>query len=116
MRLFQALTQYPSLERMLDLQIPTLGVIGDRDPLMPARARLSEVAAQSENHALLVVIEGAAHAINFTHPDELAHVIRQFMADEPITDDPHSPGVARAYEIHHGARLPPLTPPTFDPR
>jgi hypothetical protein len=28
------------------------------------------------------------------------------MADEPITDDPDSPGVARSYEIHRGAHLP----------
>ena len=55
---------------------------------------------------LLVVIQGAAHAINFSHPGELANVIRQFMADQPIVDDPDSPGHAHAYEIHRGDRLP----------
>ena len=103
--MFRALTQYPSLERLLDLQVPTLVVIGDRDPLMPSPARIQEIASQTDNHVLLVVIEGAAHAINFSHPGELAHVIRLFMADEPIVDDPSSPGRARAYEIHRGARL-----------
>lgn len=58
---------------------------------------------------LLVVIHGAAHAINFSHPGELANVTRQFMADRPIRDDPDSPGHARAYEIHRGVNLPPLT-------
>ena len=31
------------------------------------------------------------------------------MADRPIRDDPDSPGHARAYEIHRGVHLPPLT-------
>lgn len=108
-RMFRALTQYPSLERLLALQIPTLVVIGDRDPLMPGPARIQEVAGRTDNHVLLVVIEGAAHAINFSHSGELSHLIRLFMADRPIVDDPDSPGNARAYEIHRGALHPPAT-------
>ena len=38
------------------------------------------------------MLDGAAHAINFSHPRELAHLIRLFMADKPIVDDPDSPG------------------------
>ena len=106
-RMFRALTEYPSLERLLALNIPTLVVLGDRDPLMPSPARVQEVAARTDTHVLLVVIEGAAHAINFSHPGELAHLIRLFMADRPIVDDPDSPGNARAYEIHRGALHPP---------
>jgi hypothetical protein len=53
------------------------------------------------------VLEGAAHAINFSHPGELANVIRLFMADKPIVDDPNSPSHARAYEIHRGSFHPP---------
>jgi pimeloyl-ACP methyl ester carboxylesterase len=105
-RLFQALTQFPSLDRLLALDIPTLAVLGQRDPLMAKAERVREVASRTQNSVLVVVIEGAAHAINFSHPGELAHVIRQFMADEPITDDPDSPGVARSYEIHRGPKLP----------
>ena len=107
LRLFRALTQYPSLERLLALHVPTLAVIGNRDPLMPPPSRVRRIAQQQENRAVLVVIEGAAHAINFSHPQELASVIRQFMADQPISDDPNAPGVARAYEIYRGLRLQP---------
>ena len=71
-----------------------------------------EVAGQTDSHVLLVVIEGAAHAINFSHPGELAHVIRLFMADQPIVDDPDSHGHARAYEIHRGVTSHP--PPVDD--
>ena len=33
-------------------------------------------------------------------------VIRLFMTDQPIVDDPDSPGRARAYELHRGIYLP----------
>jgi pimeloyl-ACP methyl ester carboxylesterase len=103
-RLFRALTQFPALERLLTLPVPTLVVLGDRDPLLPTPERIKEVAGQYENSMVLVVIEGAAHAINFSHPGELANVIRLFMADRTIEDDPNAPGRARAYEIHRGVQ------------
>lgn len=105
-RMFRALTQYPSLDRLLQLRIPTLVVIGDRDPLLPPPGRVHEVAAMTDSHVLLVGIRGAAHAINFSHPGELAHVIRSFMADREITDDADSPGHARVIQIHRGAHHP----------
>jgi len=108
LRMFRALTRYPALDRLLQLHIPTLVVLGSVDPLMPAPPRIKEVAGQIDNSVLLVVIHGAAHAINFSHPGELANVIRQFMSDQPIVDDPDSPGQARVYEIHRGALAPPV--------
>jgi len=106
-KMFRALTQYPSLDRLLELRIPTLVVLGDRDPLLPPPHRVREVAEQTDTHVLVVGIDGAAHAINYSHPGELAHVIRQFMADRPITDDPDSPGHSRVYEVHRGVHHPP---------
>ena len=105
-RMFRALTQYPSLDRLLALDKPTLVVAGSRDPLLPGPARILEVANRAEHHGVFVVIDGAAHAINFSHPGELANVIRLFMADKPIVDDPNSPGTARAYELHRGIHAP----------
>lgn len=96
-QLFHALRDYPSLERLLDLRIPTLTVVGDRDPLMPGPLRLERVVRESRSDALVVVVEGAAHAVNFSHPDELAHLIRLFVAGGPVGDD--TPGVARTYEL-----------------
>jgi pimeloyl-ACP methyl ester carboxylesterase len=104
-KMFRALTQYPSLQRLLQLKIPTLVVLGTRDPLLPSAERIKEVASQDQNHVLLVVLEGAAHAINFSHPRELAHVIRLFMDDKPITPLPGSTG-ARVFEIFRGAYHP----------
>jgi len=104
-KMFRALTQYPSLQRLMQLEVPTLVVLGTRDPLLPGPSRIRQVASQDENHVLLVVLEGAAHAINFSHPRELAHLIRLFMDDKPIVALPGSQG-ARVFEIHRGARHP----------
>lgn len=104
-KMFRSLTQYPSLQRLLELKIPTLVVLGTRDPLLPGPERIKQVASQDQNHVLLVVLEGAAHAINFSHPRELAHVIRLFMDDRPITPLPGSSG-AHVWEIFRGAYHP----------
>ena len=100
---------YPErLDRAVSMQVPTMAVIGSRDPLMPGPERIKEVAGQTSNHAILVIIEGAAHAVNFSHPDELANVIRLFMADQPDRGRPRThPGVARTYELHRGTLPPP---------
>jgi pimeloyl-ACP methyl ester carboxylesterase len=105
-RMFRALTRFPTLDRLLALDKPTLVVAGTRDPLMPGPARIREVSEQMEHRVVFVAIDGAAHAINFSHPGELSNVIRQFMADQPIVDDPNSPGNARAFEIHRGIHAP----------
>lgn len=111
-RMFQALTQYPSEERLLSIPVPTLAVVGSRDPLLPPLPQIWEVAQQFEgrNRVVIVVIDGAAHAINFSHPGELSNVIRLFMTDQPIVDDPDSPGHAHSYEIHRGDEAPPTGP------
>ena len=83
-RLFTLMTQFPAYERFMAIPVPVMVVIGSEDPLRPSwrriRAALNEVPPQ----VTLVLFQGAAHAINFTHPRELAHTIRQYVADEPI--------------------------------
>ncbi|NLP85581.1 alpha/beta fold hydrolase [Microbacterium sp. CFH 90308] len=106
LRLFRALTQYPSLQRLLEMRIPTLVVLGQRDPLLPHAHRVDEIASQTDSHVLVVLLEGAAHAINFSHPDQLAHVIRLFMDDQPIQNDSQWPGHVRLYEVHRGKHHP----------
>ena len=92
LRLFHQLTLYPSLERLLHTPVPSLAVLGSRDPLLPPPQRVLEVARLAPEHVTLVLIRGAAHAINFSHPGELSNVISAWLADEPVTDDPNQPG------------------------
>ena len=102
LKLFAALTRYPSLERLLEMDVRALAVLGSKDPLMPTRGRVLEVAAEMPDNVTVVVITGAAHAVNFSHPGELAHVIRSWAAGEEIVDDPEQPGLASVLEIPRG--------------
>ncbi|MEV4637556.1 hypothetical protein AB0J80_09415 [Actinoplanes sp. NPDC049548] len=53
-------------------------------------------------HLTVAVIDGAAHAMNFSHPGELAHVIGCWLDGREITDDPGQPDVARVLQIRRG--------------
>jgi pimeloyl-ACP methyl ester carboxylesterase len=99
LQLFSELTRFPSLERILRAPVPTLAVIGSRDPLMPPPWRVREVGRLAPPHLTIAVIEGAAHAMNFSHPGELAHVIGCWLDGREITDDPDQPGVTRVVRI-----------------
>jgi pimeloyl-ACP methyl ester carboxylesterase len=66
----------PVEEHLPHVHIPTLVVRGSRDPIV------SQEWAEKINHLLpdsqLVVIEGAAHAVNFNAPEQLVSLIRSF--------------------------------------
>jgi pimeloyl-ACP methyl ester carboxylesterase len=85
-RLFVAMTRYPALQALLHFSVPMLAVLGRRDPLLPPASRVREVLALLPEHVEMVVLRDAAHAINFSHPDELAAIIRTYLADEPLAD------------------------------
>jgi pimeloyl-ACP methyl ester carboxylesterase len=99
LRLFHQLTLFPSLERLVHTPVPALAVLGSRDPLMPGPPRVVEVARMSPEHVSVVVIHGAAHAINFSHPGELANVISAWLEGREIIDDPDEPGEARVFPV-----------------
>src|ERR671921_124794 len=92
LQLFGELVRFPSLERLLRTPVPTLAVIGTRDPLMPPPWRVREVGRLAPPHLTIAVIDGAAHAMNFSHPGELANVIGSWLDGREITDDPEEPG------------------------
>ena len=84
LRLFRDLTHYPSLERLVGTPVPTLVALGGRDPLMPSPARVRKVARLSPEHLSVVLIEKAAHAVNFSHPEELAGTIALWLEDARV--------------------------------
>jgi pimeloyl-ACP methyl ester carboxylesterase len=102
LQVFAELARFPSLERMVRVPVPTLAVVGTRDPLMPPPWRVREVAALAPPHVTVVAIDGAAHAMNFSHPGELAHAIGCWLDGRDITDDPDEPGVARVLQVARG--------------
>lgn len=102
LNLLGELTRFPSLERLQQVPVPSLAVIGSKDPLMPGPKRVREVGTSSPDHVTVVLIEGAAHAINFSHPGELAHVITSWLDDKEIVDDPDQPGLTRVLRLPRG--------------
>jgi pimeloyl-ACP methyl ester carboxylesterase len=69
--LFAAMTRYPTLERLPNLVVPTLVVVGDRDPLVDAeRAHVLTVVP----HVQAVRVRGA-HALNYSRPELVAALV-----------------------------------------
>ncbi|WP_019136908.1 alpha/beta fold hydrolase [Cellulomonas massiliensis] len=97
--LFSELTRFPSLERLLRTPVPALAVLGSRDPMMPRPSRVREIGRLAPPQVTIALIEGAAHAINFSHPGELAHVITSWLDGRPIVDDPDEPGLTRVLQL-----------------
>jgi pimeloyl-ACP methyl ester carboxylesterase len=84
LRLFVAMTRFPALEALLHMSVPTLAVLGARDPLLPTPARVRQVQRQMADHMTVAVLRDAAHAINFSHPRELSGLIRDFVNGAPM--------------------------------
>jgi pimeloyl-ACP methyl ester carboxylesterase len=99
LRLFGELTRFPSLERLLEMSVPALAVLGSRDPLMPDQKRVFDVGRLAADHITIVMIEGAAHAVNYSHSGELAHVIGSWLDGREIVDDPDQPGLTRVLQV-----------------
>jgi len=91
MQLFIWMTKFPAFQRFMSMPVPVLAVIGSQDPLRPPWKRISALMAELPPGLTIVLFQGAAHAINFTHPQELAHTIRQYVAGQPIRMDANNP-------------------------
>jgi pimeloyl-ACP methyl ester carboxylesterase len=97
LRLFAAMTKYPTIERAAELSIPILLVAGQRDPLV-SHKRLDLFASMHPN-ITLVVQDRAAHAINFSHPKALSNLVTDWIQHDAVTvqpDDPAHTYVAQA--------------------
>jgi pimeloyl-ACP methyl ester carboxylesterase len=79
LKLFRAMTEYPTIERFLELSVPALAVLGSRDPLLPGPARVTELVRETHADLEVGVVMGAAHAINYSHPADLAWMIRSWI-------------------------------------
>ncbi len=101
LRLFHQLTLYPSLERLLHTPVPTLAVLGVRDPLMPPASRVRDVARQAPEHLTVAVVDQAAHALNFSHPVELSTTIEAWL-DDAIVEGVRLPDGVRVYDSRGG--------------
>ncbi len=91
MRLFIAMAKFPAYDRVMAMPMPVMIVIGSEDPVRPPWKNISRAMADIPPQVRIVLLQGAAHSINFAHPRELSHLIRQFVADEEIRMDADNP-------------------------
>jgi len=91
-KLFDRMTRYPAYERFMSMPVPVMVVIGSEDPLRPPWSRISQALHDMPPQITIVLFQGAAHAINFTHPRELASAIRQYDAGDEVRMDADNRG------------------------
>lgn len=101
LRLFHELTRFPSLDRLVHTPAPTLAVLGVRDPLMPSLDRVQEIARHAPDSLTVVLVDKAAHAVNFSHPVELAGAVEAWL-DDAIGEGTPLPDGVRLLSTHGG--------------
>lgn len=82
LRMFRGMAHYPLEDRLSQMPVPFLGVVGLRDPLVSVdkMTRIFHSPADME----LVYQFDAAHAINFSHPDALARIVHAYLSGYPL--------------------------------
>jgi pimeloyl-ACP methyl ester carboxylesterase len=90
------------LERLLHTPVPTLAVLGGRDPLMPTPSRVREVARLAPEHVTVALVEEAAHAVNFSHPAALAQAIEAWLDGALGGDGDRPPVGVRMVHVPRG--------------
>lgn len=91
--LYHSMITDPDARRLADETLPTLVVLGSRDPLVH-EGSVREASSALRN-VTAVSIDGATHAINYSHPGQLANVVSAWLEGRPIADDPAHPGRVR---------------------
>ena len=80
LRLFKSMTEFPTLERVRHLDMPTLLVAGARDPLV----HVERVTVFSGLPHVSAVRVPGAHALNFSAPELIAALIEAHVDDRPL--------------------------------
>jgi pimeloyl-ACP methyl ester carboxylesterase len=84
-RLFWQMIHYPTVDRFRETSCEALVVLGEHDPLV-SEQRITEGIVANES-VQVVRVHGAAHAINYSHPNELASLVRVFLSGAPLEDN-----------------------------
>lgn len=69
--------QPPAIERLADLDVPMLVIVGELD--MPGIHEIADLLVQADPNAELVEIPGVAHMVNLEAPEEFDRVLVEFL-------------------------------------
>jgi pimeloyl-ACP methyl ester carboxylesterase len=83
-RAFHRMIRYPMVERLSNLPVPFLAVLGARDPLV-SQSRMMNILQSSGRNDLIYQVD-AAHAINFSHPATLSRAVAAYLQGQPLTE------------------------------
>jgi pimeloyl-ACP methyl ester carboxylesterase len=83
LRLFRAMTRFPTVERLRELSVPTLLIAGDRDPLV----RMERVGVLRGKQSVRAVTVPGAHALNHSHPELIAALVQAAIDGAPLHTD-----------------------------
>jgi pimeloyl-ACP methyl ester carboxylesterase len=101
LRAFRAMTEFPTVERLVAVPVPCLLVVGLRDPLI-SRPRLTALARSAQNIHDVCDLD-AAHAINYSRPEALARIIDTYLRGEPLAEvRAHEPAITEITTLHGG--------------
>jgi pimeloyl-ACP methyl ester carboxylesterase len=81
-RAFRAMTRFPTRERLARIPVPSVIVVGTRDPLV-SRRRIAAMAQSAPNIQEVYTVD-AAHAINFSRPATLARIIDAYLRGDDL--------------------------------
>jgi pimeloyl-ACP methyl ester carboxylesterase len=81
-RAFQRMTRYPTVERLSQIRVPFLTLIGTRDPLV-SESQMERI-LRSSTAMDLARHRDAAHAIHFSHTESLARIVDVYLRGEPL--------------------------------
>ncbi len=95
LRLFKSMTEFPTLERVRHLDMPTLLVAGARDPLV----HVGRVTVFSGLPHVDAVRVPGAHALNFSAPELIAALIEAHADGRPLHTDTGPLSVVEVLEI-----------------
>jgi pimeloyl-ACP methyl ester carboxylesterase len=71
----RAMLRHPMLERLGEVDAPVVIVRGSRDPICGQEWAVQAAAAPADGR--LVVVDGAAHAVDWSHPAVVAQIVEE---------------------------------------
>jgi pimeloyl-ACP methyl ester carboxylesterase len=95
--LFRSMTRYPTLERLGDMVMPTLVIAGARDPLI----NFDRAFVLSGLPHIDVVKVAGAHALNFSRPELISHLIDAYLNGAALEAPPGSPHPVEVLDVKH---------------